>query len=256
MWSNITMINTNVLTNKDFIDSILLPYVSSFKKTTLEMMVFDTSGTLLFVTKPLIENVYNQKHMPDELIGKKVATILSSDTNTIDFLYQLISHMQHKKEVIDTLSQKYGNKKKLTLFTNIPIMHNGDVIAVQSISRKIEPNQINEAVFKEYTVRFGINNTYLDNPLDIDLTYKEEILLALLILSYPQKVIAEVFQCSRSNIAKMISYSICPKLNITTGSTKLLVEKAIQMGYHQYLPRDLVLSPALNDIKYEELLDD
>ncbi len=76
------------------------------------------------------------------------------------------------------------------------------------------------------------------------LTEKEEIVLFMLIAGYSQLEIANYFNQSRSNIAKIIDEHLCVKFETPTFCTKDLIEKAIAMGYSMLIP-DTFLS-ALN----------
>ena len=54
-----------------------------------------------------------------------------------------------------------------------------------------------------------------------------------------QQRAADMLNISRGNLNKSVTENICTKFGITTADIGLLINKAIELDYHKYIPRSL-----------------
>jgi DNA-binding CsgD family transcriptional regulator len=86
-------------------------------------------------------------------------------------------------------------------------------------------------VEKKYTI------TSLNTPLPDNLTEKEKTILFLLVANFNQYEIAEILAIPRTTITRIINHSLLDKMKVV--STKCLIEKAIQLGIGNDMPKAL-----------------
>lgn len=153
--------------------------------------------------------------------------------------------LQFEKQPFDYIYRMKDNvDNTLYLCTSEPIINiNGEVIAKKEMSRPIKLLSHRDIIEKHFK-RFGTNIASLKNisPSGFLFSKTEEIILFMLIGGYTQKEIAEFLNYSRSYIVKIIAENICPKLGINFFSTKLLIEKAIDMGFGMLIPEEFLLT--------------
>jgi hypothetical protein len=85
--------------------------------------------------------------------------------------------------------------------------------------------------------RYNVELVALENITGlISLNEKEEVVLFMLIGGYSQLEIGDLLGVSRSYVLKIISENLCVKFGLTIASTKLLIEKAIMLGFANFIP--------------------
>lgn len=153
--------------------------------------------------------------------------------------------LQFEKQPFDYIYRMKNNEDNtLYLCTSEPIINlSGEVIAKKEVSRPIKLLSHRDIIEKHFK-RFGTNIASLKNisPSNLLFSKIEEIILFMLIGGYTQKEIADFLDYSRSYIVKIIAENICPKLGITFFSTKLLIEKAIDMGFGMLIPEEFLFT--------------
>jgi hypothetical protein len=73
----------------------------------------------------------------------------------------------------------------------------------------------------------------------LSLPTRQHEILYLILQGIPQEYAAQILNIKRGTLARIISEQICPKFNIHGSNTKLLIEKAMQLGFHRYMPKSL-----------------
>lgn len=155
-----------------------------------------------------------------------------------DNFNMLMRFLNEKKKPFDYIYKKKDSGNQIYLSTTEAIFDlQGNVIGKREIARPIQlvsHRHIVESHFK----RHGTNIAALQNinhniPI---LNEKEELIMFMLIAGYSQSEIGEYMQCSRSYIAKLIAENLCPKFGISFLSTKLLIDKAISIGFALLIP--------------------
>lgn len=153
--------------------------------------------------------------------------------------------LQFEKQPFDYIYRMKNNvDNTLYLCTSEPIINiNGEVIAKKEMSRPIKLLSHRDIIEKHFK-RFGTNIASLKNITTSNLLFSktEEIILFMLIGGYTQKEIAEFLDYSRSYIVKIIAENICPKLGINFFSTKLLIDKALEMGFGMLIPEEFLFT--------------
>lgn len=155
------------------------------------------------------------------------------------FIVQMDYLKRHKKNFHYIYKDEVSNLFYMTL--SEPILNlSGEVIGKKESDVKLKllsHREIIESHFKNY----DINVVSMENILEhIKLTKREELVLFMLIGGYTQQEIGQFLRLSRSAILKIIAEGLCPKFSLNIISTKLLIEKAISMGFANYIPEDFL----------------
>ncbi len=143
----------------------------------------------------------------------------------------------NKKCIFDYIYKRKDNDNTLYLSTAEPIFnYKGEVIAKKEFDRPIRIMSHRD-IIENHFKRFGTNVASLTNLIEVEkLNDKEELILFMLIAGYSQQEIAEFLKFSRSYVVKIINDSLCPKFGISTLSTKILIDKAVSLGYALFIP--------------------
>ena len=103
-----------------------------------------------------------------------------------------------------------------------------------------------DLIFRHFK-HFNIHALAINNVIsNIKLNETEEIIIFMLIAGFTQQEIGDFLKLSRSYIFKIIAESLCIKFNISLISTKLLIEKALELGYANFIPK--IFTHEVNEI--------
>lgn len=155
------------------------------------------------------------------------------------FAIQMNYLKRHKKSF--HFIYKYPAANGFYMTVSEPIVNfYGEVIGKKESDLQLKllsHREIIENHFKRYNVAMVSMENILEH---IELTTREELILFMLIGGYSQQEIGQFLHLSRSAILKIIAGSLCPKFNLDTVSSKLLVEKAVFMGFANYIPESFM----------------
>ncbi len=224
--------------------------------------IVDNSGTLIATTR------YNAKltgiDNPEQLIGVNFAAL---STEQIKWLMPDITEVEiplihsglaAQKRLLDILIQEkmplsyinfmpYGGIRKPFLETAFPILDEN----LQAVGTKIVVTESSfygqNEYFKELFRISSFHNKSHEHseirkptrPLEIRLADRQQEIVYLLSNGFAQSEVAQILNISRGSVANIVSEQICPKFNIAGSSTKILIEKAIELGLNKTMPSSL-----------------
>lgn len=145
---------------------------------------------------------------------------------------------------------KYKNSGKLYITTTEPVLDvNGELIGKREFDNEFKLFRHRELVERFFN-RYDINVVALEDIKEsVNLTEKEEVVLFMLIAGYSQYEIAELMGISRTYVLKIIAEGLCIKFDMSLISTKLLVDKALSLGYGNFIPEKFM--EAFYNFQYE-----
>ncbi len=145
----------------------------------------------------------------------------------------------HKRAYSNIYKNPVTNLLYMTMIE--PLLNlQGKVIAKKESELPLKILSHREIIEKHFK-RYDVDVICLENITDsITLTEKEELILFMLIGGYSQQEIGEFLAVSRSYISKLISEGLCAKFGLTLVSTKLLIDKAISLGFANFIPNKFI----------------
>ena len=225
-----------------FIEHVLKPYYQSFSNSDLELGARQINGPVLFVTDKYVnalnENLTVQEVLNNSSTSRKYDICTPEIFNFCRKLEELMLKSPKSYEFMIRDIRKDGN---ISCGINTPIFTpDSQCFGFQFIYRPYVKNIIPEELLTRQIAMFNTKTITLNNIYPIELDESEEKILSLLLLGYTQAEIATTFNCSRSSIAKIISEHLCPKFSIVGHSSRLLIEKAIELGYANFIPKNII----------------
>ena len=224
--------------DNNFIKKIIIPAFYGFIKYDINLSIHNNIGDLLFSTDKTARWLgfknYHEAIKNRDLIWKKMLTFAPKEFHELHNKY-----IMDNKKILDVIWFNQ-NDNKLYLGTSEPLLNiNGDALGYKTIRREIKMIS-NKNIIE---TKFKSHNNYkmlpLENIQEIKLTQNEEHVLFMLINGCTQQEMSEHLKCSRSFIAKIINEGLCPKFSINGSASKMLIEKAINAGYSNFIPKEM-----------------
>ena len=227
-----------------FIENILKPYYMGFNGSDLEMGARQINGPTLFITDKYVDAMKG-KLTVQEILNKSRSSPGDDVCNSevVAFCRQLDSAMLKSPTIQEFIIRDVRKDGDLSCGTNTPIFApSGQCIGFQFIYQPLSAKLlITTELLNRQISRYATKTIALNNLHPIELTDFEERILSFLLLGYTQLEIANFFKCSRSYIAKIIAENLCRKFSVVGSSAKLLVERALFLGYANFIPRSLII---------------
>ena len=127
------------------------------------------------------------------------------------------------------------------LITYIPLFaDNGEVMGIQSIAVAYNLFGVQDylnLLQNKPLEDFMIQSNQMSLP--IQLTRRQHEVLFLIANGLSQTEAANILGIQRGTLSSIVANFLCPKFDIAGANTKLLIEKAIEMGYHRQTPQSL-----------------
>lgn len=239
----------------DYIHNVLIKKFQLTQSSNCSAL-FDLDANLLVVSDETrrqfgldnILTVLNKSFKLDNLTDENIAILTGfSDPVNIEAiriackkmikLQQIVINQRIPVNFISLIPR--GNIFSSRLVSYIPVFHDsGELVALQTYS-----SHCNLFGIAEYlTILEGKNLepvTIKAYDLPIKLTQRQHEILFLLVRGLSQRQAADVLNISRGNLAKITVESICPKFEIFDGDTSELIDRAIKLNYHKYIPQSL-----------------
>ena len=228
--------------NTEFIESVLKPYYQSFSHSNMELGVREIGGGTIFVTEKYAYALKDNMTVNEILAHKPTSESDLCNSEIVKFCRQLDARMLDNPGLQEFMVRDVRNDGAISLGQNTPIFTpDGKCFGFQFIYQSCLKNIfINELLDRQIKL-FNTKVISLENIYSIELSDLEEKVLSLLLLGYTQAQIATDFNCSRSYIAKIIAENLCPKFGIQGFSSRLLVDKAIELGYANFIPKSILM---------------
>lgn len=206
------------------------------------MSIRTLNGIYLFATNNYIKTLAlaNCERVSNIIgMGYEFFTNIGVPQNAIDFQLKFICDLMLKQsQRIDSISTI--RTEGLSLVINLPIFNQYKrCFAVKSISRPLTDVVASSELITVRLRRYNCPGIILSNVFGVKMDEREEIILSLLLMQKSQKEIAAALNTSRSNIAKIIG-QICIKFEVNGYSSKTLIDKAIHLGYSNWIPYNLL----------------
>ena len=237
-----------------YLEKVILPgYQAAAGYDKLELSIYDHDAKLRFTSNYIIK-VMNLKYQ--ELLGKSYADITLEDIQISvndELKNELAERLLHSTRKIDQLLKLTINLPRVINYIDFlpynglleayevcctPIFHpNGEVVGVQTAAYKYRMFEINSILTSQLKTPEAI--TLKDSQLPIQLSPRQHEMLYLIVHGFPQEYIAQMLQIQRGTLARIVSEHICPKFGIHGSNTKLLMEKAINLGFKNFIPKSL-----------------
>ena len=234
--------NTNhntKMNNESFLEKIIIPANMGATKQNIKFRIHDLKHKMIIVS-----DVWAKK------LGFKNSVDAMNKTIGIDCPYKITTQKQmdlksefliKTKRAFDFLYRDAYTDNTIYITTAEPIFNlNGEVIGSKELDRPMKILSHRD-IIEHHFKRFGTNAIRLTNLNEIiKLNEKEEIILFMLIGGYSQQEIADFLKYSRSYIVKIINENLCPKFGLPALSTKILIDKAVSLGYSFLIPNSFL----------------
>lgn len=249
--------NLTTLEKNYYIQNVLLKNFSTIWQTkAVASTLFDTDGCVLAISDLTMEE-FGIK-FPRSIIGKSLVSLYQEDISrslvTLDSNYaesikqislkltklqQIVIEKQTPLHYISLVPRH--SEFKARLINYMPVFHeNGEIIALQSFASEFSLFGINEyldILQNKQAIHFSILTKESDLP--IKFAPRQHEILFLLSIGLSQSNAAQILNISRGALAAVVNNVLCPKFGIAGSSTTILVDKAIAMNYHRYIPKSL-----------------
>lgn len=229
------------------------------REQALMISICDTTGVLLAISKC---NAKSMGAIPEQLIG---LNLVNPTTEQIQLLMPAVSAQEMAliqdgfavlKKLLDILILEkiaisyidftpYGGIRQPYLVTALPIFGEdvNIVVGVKIVATEYSLYGQND-YFKELSrISHKKDSNQPDNKKNqiiannkINLAERQLEIVYLLTNNFTQSEVAQILNISRGTIASIVSEQICPKFNIAGSSTKILIEKAINLGLNKVMP--------------------
>lgn len=222
----------------NFVEQFLLPYYSTFNNSSVELGVRQIGGSTLFVTEKYVSALKGSLTVQDIIGSTPAQNNDVCSTEISKFCRRLDQQMIASPAVQEFVILGVRNDGALNRGINTPLFApDGHCFGFQFM---YEPCAVSGELLERQITLFNTKTLALQNVYEVKLDEREERLLSFLILGYTQAQIASIFKCSRSFISKLIMENLCPKFGVAGYSARVLVDKAISLGYANFIPKSLL----------------
>lgn len=222
-----------------FIEKVLIPSFIGLVDKNIYKIVYDISGKIIFATNNAAKSLGFDNWL--QIKNKKLSELSTKNEE----LFKEIEHIRelviNKQQVIDYLYfAEFSKNFDVQLVSHAPIfMPNGEVLGSSSTSTR----------FWLFNLKHLFNRLYKKSLVseedEIHLSNRQEEILFLIMIGFSQREIAVFLKISRGTVAKIIAQDICPKFKINGSSTKLLIEKALNLNYPKRIPNFNLVKPQI-----------
>ena len=232
------------MNKEDFIAKIIVPIYTPFITQNILLGVKDDASKYIIITDKAARFLGFKDHLDAQ--NKSTLDLVEHSGR---FRQELVFHdglveiLNKPIEVIDRIGA-HGSEQ-LIYSIKFPIYYpDKSFFGVKFVIRQFEVifaiDFIN--VIQE---KFAISTFILTNCSHIKLGEIEELILFYLILGKSHLEIANLLQVTRNFVTKTIDEKIGVKFGLSGGATQLLVDKAINCGFHRFIPKKIFMSMCL-----------
>ena len=239
----------------DYLSKFIIPNFMAMLDQDVYSTLFDIDGKIILSTQKNAQasgfNNYQESiglsyaDATPELLQRLMKNYPLENTDKIiaacHKIHKLLLISVEQKRVINFIDLiPYNNQFQSYLETYIPLFHpSGEVIAIQSLSAEFKMFNFNELIFDTSKTTNARNFSIPNESPPIQLPVRQHEILYLILQGIPQEYAAQILNIKRGTLARIISEQICPKFDIAGSNTKLLIEKAMKMGFQNYMPKSL-----------------
>ena len=179
---------------EEYFEKVVMPYFKQFQCQPIEMGVRKIHGEFLFATEKFCKKILGVSDSSD-LISRSEE--LLSDSCPINRKINLFCCRIHDAQVkspavYDTLLDNVRTDGCISLTTDIPVFDSaGNCIATRFLTRPVSVDNFNFQALESFKKKFDNCGVFLKNVFPIKLSYKDEIILGLLLLDYSQHTYKE-----------------------------------------------------------------
>ncbi len=241
-----------------YLEETVIPLFKGMQNQDIYSSLFDVNGRVIMATNKNAVDTGFKTHeeliglsyadATPELITRVIGDAAKDNTERIIKACQkihklLLACVEYKRVVnfIDLIP--YKNLFQSYLETYIPIFHpSGEVVAVQSLTAEFKMFDINQLLFVTEVNEIKSRAKTIAIPAEdppFKLPSRQHEILYLILQGIPQEYAAQILNIKRGTLARIISEQICPKFNIHGSNTKLLIERAMAMGFQHHMPKSL-----------------
>ncbi len=218
---------------KDFLKQIIIP-TKTFNTTSNDPWYLkDVTGNFLLASNTIAQEFGFENH--SNLINLNLKNLPFKHPRSLnELLIQEKEILALQKITHNIAIFELKHKTIIMMTTNIPILFQEQVIAIETLGKFIDQANFNLELY------LAINNIpTTTNPREIFTEGQiEEHIIYLLMLKKTQQQIADILNVSRARVAQRI-HAICNRANIPGHSAKLMIEQAFLANYHKRIPLEL-----------------
>lgn len=231
----------------EYISKFIVPVFSGSLKSSVAWHIRKLSGEFVLCSHWYAKRIGYDDH--NELIGKNIQDVMGGVTKGYqNDVFPKVNHAVGQGHMVDLIDD-YSGDDGISLVSLQPLcMPDGKVAAIYGVRRPVQLPSWRELIISHMR-KFDTSLAIVGTSILFDLSYNAELILFFLINGFVQEEIAKFLNVSRGYVAKIIANELCPKFNIDGCSTKLLVDKAIDLGLSSYVPSTIIndfLSPCLD----------
>jgi hypothetical protein len=250
--------NTVTLTARErqtYIESVVIPNFSPMLNQYICSTLFDVEGKVIIcTTKNALDTGFDSWQETVGLsfldVGHELITRTMKDVTTAygdkiiatcHKIHQILKIAIEQRKVLNYIDLiPYSGHFKSYLNTLIPIFHpSGEVIAVQNLVVEFQMFEFSDFL-NDHNQKTHIKSLQIPSKEPpLKLPARQHEILYLILQGIPQEYAAQILNIKRGTLARIISEQICPKFNIHGSNTKILIERAMQMGFQHFMPKSL-----------------
>lgn len=237
-----------------YLQNIVLPYFETYRKSNIDICIFNLNGDLLNCSELAAKNVgltrleiigRNYKNIDADTIKQVCYCRNKMDIELISQIFKLISELQqiviNEQRMINYIDFiPYKSYSMIEMVTLLPILEpTGQVIAIQSTSSRnyLFGNAID-------CINSYPNTTNKLRPLrskkpELNISPRQHEIIFLLSYGINQVDISNLLEVSRGTISKIIE-RLCNRFEIEGINTSKLLEKTKNTKLHESLPESLI----------------
>ena len=239
-----------MLINNNIVEDVLLPLFNELQEQNIISCIYNIHGQILKSTAK------RKQLFADEAFSNIVPDYPGFDRDSwieVDLRLAKLKNLVIKNKVVLCVIAllPFPDRHNSYIFTYLPVLHQGNVIAVQEIAQEIDLSPLLSFSTQICSVELKEDKLVAQSSLKIKLSKRQAEILFLISSGFAQHVVAEMLGIKRGSVAKIISDHLCPKFAIEKSDTKLLAKLARDLGIHNIMPKGL-LKPQLIVLNYFE----
>lgn len=237
----------NFQNNQQFIRDVAIPYFLGAVGKNFISVMYDLDGKIIIATDKYAKLFAYSSW--SEIKGKTLSDLYPHEdyASFIDKLSILRKKaINEKRNITHLLYLPFNNKSfEMMLGYHFPIITpQGTVVASRAIIKRI--NMINASIQINNHLK-SIASPKNRNNKAYKLSARQEEILFLLTIGFPQEQAAQYLGISRGTIAKVISEEICPTFGIIGSNSKLLIREVISSNFFNNIPQR-VMKPTVIEV--------
>jgi hypothetical protein len=232
----------------EYINNFIVPVFSGSVNSSIAWHIRKLNGDIVLCSQWYAKRVGYESY--EDLVGKNIRDVANGILGSYnENILPKINAAMALGHVVDLIDDYAAGADGVSMISLQPLfMPDHTVAAIYGVRRPVQLPSWRELILS-HIHKTDSGMAIVGSSLLFDLSYNAELILFFLLNGFVQEEIARFLNVSRGYVAKLIASELCPKFDIEGCSTKLLVEKALDLGLASYVPRAVIsdfISPCVD----------